>query len=285
MSESSTTHPSTLQPLSQPPLLRPTKRQRFITVQREARPHSPWKRSACDRCRSHKSKCHREKNDTSQSCVRCIRAREVCFTSAAKSPAHLAPAQTRSKFTPPTGTTIETAGNNRWFRRDSQIAVTAMRSKHDGVMAQDSAFLLSWPFAAHGELYGAVPDLDRDIGMPSLVVESRLASFRDLPVDSIGPFSSHPHHPSTSSTTDVTTPLWLNNGVSSGGDRTPSYEVQTNTSTFTFDHKVDIGISLASIQRDLSRQLFILENTPLDLATLSDTSPGTVTTDGENKHG
>ena len=52
----------------------------------ESRVHSPWKRSACDRCRSQKLRCLRQEDDTtgSAACLRCIRCRTTCFTSSAK---------------------------------------------------------------------------------------------------------------------------------------------------------------------------------------------------------
>ncbi|KAH8878755.1 hypothetical protein GQ53DRAFT_850026 [Thozetella sp. PMI_491] len=52
----------------------------------EPRVHSPWKRSACDRCRSQKLRCLRQQDDTTASapCLRCIRCRASCFTSSAK---------------------------------------------------------------------------------------------------------------------------------------------------------------------------------------------------------
>ncbi|KAK4464062.1 hypothetical protein QBC42DRAFT_54010 [Cladorrhinum samala] len=57
----------------------------------EARSHSPWKRSACDRCRSQKLRCTRKKeDDTSTPCTRCLRIRFPCFTSPAKPPGRLA---------------------------------------------------------------------------------------------------------------------------------------------------------------------------------------------------
>ncbi|KAK4225194.1 hypothetical protein QBC38DRAFT_270506 [Podospora fimiseda] len=57
----------------------------------EARSHSPWRRSACDRCRSQKLRCTRKKeDDTTTPCTRCLRIRFPCFTSPAKPPGRLA---------------------------------------------------------------------------------------------------------------------------------------------------------------------------------------------------
>ncbi|KAI0552257.1 hypothetical protein F4679DRAFT_535001 [Xylaria curta] len=53
----------------------------------EMRIQSPWRRSACDRCRSQKLRCVRAKeDDTSWPCTRCLRIRYPCFTSSAKPP-------------------------------------------------------------------------------------------------------------------------------------------------------------------------------------------------------
>jgi hypothetical protein len=53
----------------------------------EMRLHSPWRRLACDRCRSQKLRCVRTKeNDTSRPCTRCLRIGHPCFTSLAKPP-------------------------------------------------------------------------------------------------------------------------------------------------------------------------------------------------------
>ncbi|KAK1996633.1 hypothetical protein LX36DRAFT_109200 [Colletotrichum falcatum] len=53
----------------------------------EMRTHLPWRRSACDRCRSQKLRCVRAKeDDTSRPCTRCLRIRYPCFTSLAKPP-------------------------------------------------------------------------------------------------------------------------------------------------------------------------------------------------------
>ncbi|KLU92921.1 hypothetical protein MAPG_11870 [Magnaporthiopsis poae ATCC 64411] len=53
----------------------------------ETRIDWPWRRSACDRCRSQKLKCVRAKeDDTSRPCMRCLRIRHPCFTSSAKPP-------------------------------------------------------------------------------------------------------------------------------------------------------------------------------------------------------
>jgi hypothetical protein len=53
----------------------------------EMRIHSPWRRLACDRCRSQKLRCVRAKeNDTSRPCTRCLRIGHPCFTSSAKPP-------------------------------------------------------------------------------------------------------------------------------------------------------------------------------------------------------
>jgi hypothetical protein len=46
----------------------------------------PGRRSACDRCRTQKLRCLRGDGQTTDSCLRCIRARENCVTSSSKRP-------------------------------------------------------------------------------------------------------------------------------------------------------------------------------------------------------
>ncbi|KAI1274261.1 hypothetical protein F5Y07DRAFT_373771 [Xylaria sp. FL0933] len=292
MSDPSTGHNGTLKSLGQSHLLSAPEQQQCATISREARLHSPWKRSACDRCRSHKLKCQRENNDKTQSCIRCTRAREVCFTSSAKSPAYPAQIQARARLVSPASTTTDIADDG-WLRRDSQSAVPVMRSNPDDIMDQDSAFLLRWPFTAHQGVYGTtlnLDDLDFDVDMPSPIGESHSASYFDSPIEGNEPLSSSVDHSTTSSMTSAPTPLGLNNRMIPEHDTailctTPSRALDTNTSAPGSNNEPNSGVLLAELQRDLSRQLVAHESTPWDLFTLSITSPEAVVGSSEGNLG
>ncbi|KAI1351954.1 hypothetical protein F5Y01DRAFT_280946 [Xylaria sp. FL0043] len=291
MSDQSTGHNGTLQSPSRSRLLSASEQQQCATVSREAWLHSPWKRSACDRCRSHKLKCQRENNDRTQSCTRCTRAREVCFTSSAKSPSYPTQVQARARLVSPASTTRDVADND-WLH--SQSTVPVMRSNSSDVMDQDSAFLLRWPFAADQGAYGATPDLDDldfDVDMPSPIGESQSASYFAIPIEGNEPLSSHVDHPATGSMTSVPPPsLCLNNQMILGDDTailypTPICAIDTNTSAPGSNGEPNLGVFLAELQRDLSMQLVAHESTPWDLFILSITSSDAVAGSGEGNLG
>ncbi|KAI1852781.1 hypothetical protein JX266_002322 [Neoarthrinium moseri] len=45
---------------------------------------APWKRSACDRCRAQKLRCHRDEDQSPDTCLRCLKSQVKCFTSKAR---------------------------------------------------------------------------------------------------------------------------------------------------------------------------------------------------------
>ncbi|KAI8713680.1 Zn(2)-C6 fungal-type domain-containing protein [Fusarium sp. LHS14.1] len=45
---------------------------------------APWKRSACDRCRAQKLRCHRDEGHSSDACLRCLKSGTECVTSKAR---------------------------------------------------------------------------------------------------------------------------------------------------------------------------------------------------------
>ncbi|KAI0517574.1 hypothetical protein F5B22DRAFT_110183 [Xylaria bambusicola] len=273
------------QSLSQSPLLG--------ALRHEPRLHSPWKRSACDRCRSHKLKCQRKNNDRTQSCIRCTRAREVCFTSSAKSPAYPAQVQTHAILVSPVSTIADIADNG-WFRRDSQSTVPLTRSKPNNVMDQDSAFLLRWPFAAHQEIYNTPPDLDFDVEIPSPIDEHQWINSPDPPIQ--GPIAGNePFSPRIDHSTPRYRPwapklLGLNNERVSGDDTpilytTPSCAIDINISAPGPNDGPNPGILLAELQRDLSKQLVAHENTSWDLMAMNITFSETMAGSSEGSLG
>ncbi|KAH6999171.1 hypothetical protein BKA56DRAFT_569269 [Ilyonectria sp. MPI-CAGE-AT-0026] len=45
---------------------------------------APWKRSACDRCRAQKLRCHRDEEGSTEACLRCLKSGAKCVTSTAR---------------------------------------------------------------------------------------------------------------------------------------------------------------------------------------------------------
>ncbi|KAG5769749.1 hypothetical protein H9Q69_008520 [Fusarium xylarioides] len=45
---------------------------------------APWKRSACDRCRAQKLRCHRDSGHSTDACLRCLKSGIECVTSKAR---------------------------------------------------------------------------------------------------------------------------------------------------------------------------------------------------------
>ncbi|KAI1736369.1 hypothetical protein F4680DRAFT_432651 [Xylaria scruposa] len=94
---------------------------------------SPWRRSACDRCRSQKLRCVRAKeDDTSWPCTRCLRIRYPCFTSAAKPPGR------DSNRLPPSPSANPPARRKATRRRASEDVSLAL--------SRNSAMSMEWSF-------------------------------------------------------------------------------------------------------------------------------------------
>ncbi|OAA69791.1 Zn(2)-C6 fungal-type DNA-binding domain protein [Cordyceps fumosorosea ARSEF 2679] len=99
---------------------------------------SPWRRSACDRCRAQKLRCLRSKeDDTSIPCTRCLRVRHPCFTSSAKPPGR------SSGRLPPaselTAAASRSAGNKRAARQRASERVSPVAP------GQQSPMSMEWP--------------------------------------------------------------------------------------------------------------------------------------------
>ncbi|KAI0098622.1 hypothetical protein GGR51DRAFT_537779 [Nemania sp. FL0031] len=281
----------TIQPSRQPPLLSPRERQ-STTALREARLHSPWKRSACDRCRSLKLKCKRDNENTTQSCIRCTRADATCFTSSAKAPARLAQAQTNAQFASPAPSPVRvnTDITELLSRRESRSPIRVMQINSDSAKNQDSTFLMRWPFSSQDE-HAVTLDINFDVDMPSPSDESGQANYFESPADAneppfhLDPLSSA--NPS-STITASTLPLNLHGELFSGADgvlslHTPSCATQADTPVPVIEDEVNPGVLLADLQQSLSKQLAALESKYWDLTTLSITSSATGTSGNEQE--
>lgn len=132
-----------------------------VAPSREARLHSPWKRSACDRCRSLKLKCKRNNNDEIQECIRCTRAGATCFTGSAKTPVRQvqtqmqtqANAQAASFVSLPVGVDANTGTS--LYPREVRPPVPVAQSYSEHIRDQSKAFVMRWPF-----VYGDPNDED-----------------------------------------------------------------------------------------------------------------------------
>jgi hypothetical protein len=260
----------------------------YATSPREARLHSPWKRSACDRCRSHKVKCERENNDMTVACTRCTRAGGVCFTSSAKVQRHPPPFQAAAAF-PSSPIQEMHIADDAQCRRYTRGTATTPQYNLSRVLSQDSTFLMSWPFSAPRDGHGTALDCDLDVDLPSSIHETQPIDYSDLPVDENEPALSHDHEfPFSSTASSLTPPSFTNEMIIK--DVSPlhphqSYEALTNTSPSAYKDDPDSGVMLAELQQHLSKQLVALESTPWDLTTFSITSPVTAATrNQENLH-
>ncbi|KAI0420561.1 hypothetical protein F5X98DRAFT_331251 [Xylaria grammica] len=179
-----------IRPSHHPPLLGPRER-RSTAGLREARLHSPWKRSACDRCRSLKLKCERDNEKATRPCIRCSRADATCFTSSAKAPTRSARVRANAELYTPVCANTDRAEMRRGG--ESRNPIPATEVKPDGASDQKSEFVMRWPFTYHDE--HATPDIDFDVDMPARTDESGQASYF-APIDSHRP-PFHFHHVSS----------------------------------------------------------------------------------------
>lgn len=244
----------------------------------EARSHSPWRRSACDRCRSQKLRCTRKKeDDTSTPCTRCLRIRFPCFTSPAKPPGRLAHRRAQAannaslcdvaQRQPPF---VSLPGSGHAMTSGDQMACgnplyapwpyTQQGSEHPLVM-EDSSMIIPWADASH-----AIDAFDFSVHSNTLLMDTHTLC------------GNHHIHPSTqhqTSTMSLPSP--------------PEYQPFNPEDGFTMKpiptHKSsrqeDPGVLLASLQQSLSKQLLDTKSLPRDFSILDTLLPGsTKPTDG-----
>ncbi|KAI0974727.1 hypothetical protein F4678DRAFT_348691 [Xylaria arbuscula] len=272
-----------IQPLPRSLSLSPREQQSMTTL-RTARLHSPWKRSACDHCRSRKLKCERDNENTTRSCIRCTRANAICFTSSAKSPARLSRARTNAELAPfvssSTYANIDMAGIG--LPKEHQSRTPEVQTSSESTRNQDLSFVMRWPFTHQGE-HAIIPDINFDVDMPSKNDENGQTDYHNSSVDrSKLPFySDHLSRADPSSVTParLDMPLDLATGLPSGVDDvvTHIFSTQIETPASMIGDALDLGIRLADLQQSLSRQLAALESELWDLKTWSITSSTTAT--------
>ncbi|KAI0441752.1 hypothetical protein F4803DRAFT_521981 [Xylaria telfairii] len=229
-------------PSHQPTLLSLHERQ-SMAAPREPRLHSPWKRSACDRCRSLKLKCKRDNENMAQPCIRCSRADAACCTSPAKSSARLARTQTNAKFASPACSSTDMVDVRP--RRESRTPIPIMRINSNNASNQESTFLMRWPFT-----HAATIDIDFDVDMPLPMGESGQANYFDSFVN----FNEPPFHLDHLSSPNPSSARELPSGADSViSHLAPSSYTQTDTQSPVFSDEVIPGILLADLQHNLSK--------------------------------
>ncbi|KAI5918479.1 hypothetical protein F4810DRAFT_715472 [Camillea tinctor] len=226
----------------------------------QPRLHSPWKRLACDRCRTMKLRCPRTDADSLEACTRCIRCRVPCFTSSPKPPGR--PPHKRS-----TSTQISVEKTPESVVFDTRQQTT-------------------------GELHGV--DEDTEINEPN---HDSLRFLNQSPVDaalSSSDFTQTSDPQILCNGRETLSPNFLSELVNTWpmmsapesvfcdqemdttGDASATRSlISDDTLTSASARDSDPGILLSNLQADLSGQLFRVKSVPWDLGILSNTcSPG-----------
>ncbi|KAF3765314.1 hypothetical protein M406DRAFT_105776 [Cryphonectria parasitica EP155] len=222
----------------------------------------PRKRSACDRCRAQKLRCHRDDTHPDDFCTRCIRSQVECITSSSKRPGR-----------PTKHSASSSRGQND---ADSIICREVAAPKDVG----------SIPHVAHVDEWFNFTPLDIDYEMPSAYWGS---------TDSHEMFSGQFHTSgdagnvftmsslsSTATTTDTTSLNGLTETMlhgSSSGPGSQSDQDFDHTSMLPPTMPIDEpGLRISSLYRDLSQQISTLRSVPWDtnkvlrLTSIHDTS-------------
>ncbi|KAI1423111.1 hypothetical protein F5Y12DRAFT_555235 [Xylaria sp. FL1777] len=193
----------------------PSSRERqSTTFSREARLHSPWKRSACDRCRSLKLKCERDTKSTAQPCIRCIRAKATCFTSSAKPSTRLTRARTSGRAVSPAPSPAPTNADIADTRRcgESQGPMSVTQVNLSSATNQEAPFLMHWPFTYQDDDASKLNiNIDFDVDMPSSMNEGGRVNYLHSSADGNKPpiHLDHRLSPANTSTAPTTPTLAL----------------------------------------------------------------------------
>ncbi|KAK0666908.1 hypothetical protein QBC41DRAFT_397232 [Cercophora samala] len=242
----------------------------------EARSHSPWRRSACDRCRSQKLRCTRKKeDDTSTPCTRCLRIRFPCFTSPAKPPGRLAHrraaaannaslsdvAQRQLPFVslPGGGNTMTTGdqlgcGNPLY----APWPYGQQGVEHPLVM-EDSSMALAWADGGHG-----IGSFDFSVHDNTLLMDPHITLYDNQHIQP----SSHHQTPS------VSLPSPPEYQQFQGFSPEDNYHTTKAIPVPKSSRQTDPGVLLASLQQNLSKQLLHAKSLPRDFSILDTLLPG-----------
>lgn len=260
---------------------------------RDAKPHSPWRRSACDRCRGQKLCCTRKVDDPTGSCNRCARMHLVCNTGSPKALGR-----------PPRKTShLEKDNlNNEMTGVDDHIEQSTIDHRPAGSLlaTPDSAsppLYLSWPFFHNNDRH-SVEDAQMTIPSDS----ANFISMMDFDTDSIehhSSSSSHQHQLPQDQLLPTPTPSLPAFDLSSempfdffsspGGQNMlvypPSIDTQSEGTSQPDGTETDPGVLLATLQRSLAKQAVFLRISNWDSSDLSITvGTGTDTSPDGNFH-
>ncbi|KAK4201892.1 hypothetical protein QBC40DRAFT_47988 [Triangularia verruculosa] len=252
----------------------------------EARSHSPWRRSACDRCRSQKLRCTRKKeDDTSTPCTRCLRIRFPCFTSPAKPPGRLAhkrqaaAAAAAANNVPLCGVEqrdlpfVSLPGSGHGMPLADPMTcgnalygpwTYAQQGAQHPLVMEDNSLSLAWADGGHG-----MDSFDFSVHANPLLMETHSL------------YDHHHIHPSTQHQTPVVSipspPQY---------QQVQGFSFQDGSSTKTAPSSKprpsDPGVLLAGLQQNLSKQLLHAKSLPREFSILDTLSsrPANKTADG-----
>ncbi|KAK4188647.1 hypothetical protein QBC35DRAFT_186341 [Podospora australis] len=241
------------------------------TVLPEARSHSPWRRSACDRCRSQKLRCTRKKeDDTSTPCTRCLRIRFPCFTSPAKPPGRLAHRRAAAQEASLCGVdsrrqgpmlTLPASGHgismgDQLACGNSVYAPWPYIQGHDRPFALDETTMaLSWPEETH-----SINPFDFSVQNSSLLIDAH------NPYGNPHVHTSTQHHPSLLA---ISSPPNYHQVQPFGLDKVQPITLESESPPLFSSSGSDAGVSLAILQQSLSKQLHMVKSLPRDFSILN----------------
>jgi hypothetical protein len=245
---------------------------------RDAKPHSPWRRSACDRCRGQKLCCTRKADDPTGSCNRCARMHLVCNTGSPKAlgrpPRKTSQLEKDNLNNETTGTDDHVEPSPIDHRRARNILTTPSSAS--------PPLYLSWPFP-HND--GQPVEVNEDAPMPFPSDGTNLVSMLDFDTD------SNDHHSSSSShqpqlsqdhllpslpPLDLSSEMAFDFFWSPGGQNMlvypPSIDTQSEGTSHTDGTETDPGVLLATLQQSLAKQAVFLRISNWDSSDLSITA-------------
>ncbi|KAI0599581.1 hypothetical protein F4775DRAFT_550530 [Biscogniauxia sp. FL1348] len=227
----------------------------------QPRLHSPWKRLACDRCRTMKLRCPRTDGDSMEACTRCIRCRVPCFTSSPKPPGrppHKRSTSTQRSVEKTTDSVVfdsrqQTTGELHGVDEDTDINESnndSLQFLHHSPV--DAALNSSdFPGSHHTQAPGA--------SIPCSGRETLSSNFLSELVNTWPMISAQ----------DT---VFCDQEMDTTGDGSATRSlISDDTLTSASARDSDPGILLSNLQADLSGQLFRVKSVPWDLQILSNT--------------
>lgn len=249
----------------------------------EARSHSPWRRSACDRCRSQKLRCTRKKeDDTSTPCTRCLRIRFPCFTSPAKPPGRLAHRRP---------TTSEAPLCSEPHRQSDLASIAGhqgMPLALEGHSSSTGPIYVPWSYYPGDGRSSVIEDGIMALSWPAEQYSIDPCSFAvgngPLLFDTTHPFNNQTITPVDPRVSTLSIPKYTSPppGMETLGFDNTHMQASTvhhhhphvSDSSHAFDPAcvLDPGVLLAGLQQGLSKQLYAIKASPQNPSVLNATS-------------